>query len=466
VADLLAGLLKTITMSTHGDTVPLSFKWFRLAVFLIPASYGIKMILDVPQMIWVDPALLLAFMSLLLFLLERKSVPIHAVATLGLGFALIYTASAFLGAIFIPSWLGEAPVGAQIIFAEPVKLLLLLNFFSLAFVYAQESSLRRKMAYTLSVSAVLQLAVAILMVLAYYFPTSLTMPFQAYVDEYAARQSVWFGTTRIVRLAGTFWESPPFGLFMLGTFMVALLENRRKRSRLLRLASIFALLGLLGTISLQSLLGLLLFAGILLVGSQDIRPKSANKWALQGIVAIAASTALVPLFAVTAIELYRRIAPVWSSLDQPETLSGSFGERYFHLINGWDIVTSNVLNFLVGVGPRSYGFYTNFAVDRYAVTVTPQIMPIDILVGSGIIGLALFLGWLIYMLKILSFLPRFVGLAVWTGLLAANLTQATWKWPIVFFVLAFFLGQAQSSRTSCRSQHEPPSTQRPQAADL
>jgi hypothetical protein len=422
----------------------LAFFFFRLAVFFIPASFAIKFFIGLPEIIWLDPCLFIGLVALLFYLVENKTLPNSRIIGIGFLLVVIYFLSSFLNTMFAPSWFPEEAYTVQLLLAEPIKVMLNMIFFTLTFIYARDPNHRKTIVYWLGWSALLQLGLAVYLVAATYQPLPLPASFAEYTQNYAARQSLWFGDLRVTRLAGTFFESPPFGLFMFAVFLVTFYEATTSRSKQLYFFASVAFLGVLGSLSTQVLGGILAWGAVAVLGLLNLKPKSITRWLGNSAVVIGAVLALVPVIAYLIYSISSRIAIVERYLNHPERLfASSFGERFFHIFNVFDVVSQNLLNLLLGVGSR-YGFYVHQAFPVYPDTTTPQVVPVDVLSATGLIGLVLFVVWLLLMLKPLFFLPKLQGIAVWIGLVAAISTQATWKWTAFFFALAYFVGKSQT----------------------
>jgi hypothetical protein len=423
------------------STFSLAFFLFRLAIFFLPASYAIKFFMGLPDIVWLDPCLLIALVATLFYLVEVKKFPNAKVVGVGLLLVVVHFVSSFANTLFAPLWFSEEAFTAQLLLAEPIKLLLNINFFALTFVYAQDPERRRKMAYWLGWSALLQFVLAVYLVASTYISLPLPSSFSRYMQDYAFRQALWFDSLRVTRLGGTFIESPPFGLFMFGAFLVTFYEAVERRSRLFWVFASVALAGAMGSISTQVLGGVLAWGGVAVLGLLNLKRKTLERWLRNGFVIASALIALVPVVGYLVYAVASRMAIVERTLSNPEQLYGtSFGERFFHIFSVIDTVILNPLNFLFGVGSR-YGFYVSHRFDVYPVTTTPQVALMDVLGASGLVGLLLFTLWLLLMLPPLLKLPKLQGLAVWLGLIVAVATQATWKWTTFFFVLAYFVAK-------------------------
>lgn len=417
---------------------------FLVALFLLPITYAIKFILDVPDTLWVDPSLVLAFFAFVLHFVEAKKFTKSLAVGLGLVFTVYYFTSSALGVVTAPNWMPAEFYSAQNIFSEPAKLSLIFILFYLTFYYASKPRSRFLVANVFGATATLQFLIGCFMAAVFYLSLPLPLLLKTYIDQYAWRQSAWFGSFPLFRLGGTFIEAPPFGLYMLCAFMVSLYEYRQSKTKLQGLYSGISFLGVILSFSIQGLLGLGAFLGIFLLSRCKLKPKTLTRWFWNGTFLAVVLFLSLPFTFYLVFILSGKFNEVSRFDNAAAVKATSVGERYYHFANSLDILNAGPFNAAFGIGNRGYGFYANrLSNGVFPTTVVPQMLLTDIMVSSGLVGLALFSLWLLVVLAKLSTIPGYYGVAVWCGAVASNFAQANWKWAAFFVVLAFFLGVAR-----------------------
>ena len=138
-------------------------------------------------------------------------------------------------------------------------------------------------------------------------------------------------------------------------------------------------------------------------------------------------------------EVLARVDPY--SLDNID--NSSVGSRLFHADYGVSLLRADLIYFLAGVGPGMYGIHAA-ETGIFPESVTPQLVPIEIFVEVGILGLAASVAVISLVVRRLVVLGV-LGIAGVAGLLIATTAQADWRTAPVFFAFGFLLGVAEST---------------------
>ena len=259
-----------------------------------------------------------------------------------------------------------------------------------------------------------------------------------YLLAYATRQALYVGDNSIPRMAGTFDESPLFGLFMLSCFVVLILhlvKDHVGRGRGWVIAgSIAAGIGVIASFSDQVLLGL----AVLLVplAFQTIKlGKSAQR------------VAIVICLVSAGYVVEHSIAKSLSEAQTSVSIYGkSLGERAFHAGYAMTILTEEQSAIFFGIGPGRYGDYVS-TTGIFPSTVTPQVMPVEWAIGYGLIGFIAISAWLFQIFRRARLSLGILGIGAFAGLIVGNLFQARWLWEGWFFALAYLYAYTASAST-------------------
>ena len=392
---------------------------FVLALLLIPVSHGVKLMLGLK--LWIDPTLLLALAIFLLFGIRVRPWPSLMVVMAGFG-------CAYVGSLFL------APRGSDLqalnrIFQEPVRLALSMVTFWVALAFFEED--RQFSLKWLSVSIISQLLVAGCAALVLIGVLPAPRFIWSFLDiQYhgLSTQIVDVGPLVIPRLAGTFGEPSPFGLFMFSgliVFSLALLRETHN-SKWVRFGFVASLVGTLGSLSQQVLIGLLPFlTGLALA-------RGRKRFTLRAALVIV-TCALVP-YVVSRLMVQKEEAVL---LQGRHAFGSSGGERAFHAEYAYDLLRRGVVPWASGAGPGRYGEYvaeTGLLPD----TTTPQVALVEWAVGYGALGTVLIMVWL---WRVLGSGVRTYGLllgaSAFVALLLANMFQANWMSEAWFLALAY-----------------------------
>ncbi len=386
----------------------------------MPFTYGTKFALGLKNITWVDPTLVL---GLVVFILVLPSIKPRV--------TLLIVLSAFVGGAIgfvLLNISGSAPSAVYTALREPMRLALNMIFFWVSIDYFR--SRRALVIKWLAISVTIQMVLAAYLWLAAASLVPLFEPAATYARDYAIRQLIWFGNTPVMRLGGTFMESPPFGLFMFSAFVLfsTLLYKSRENLPWLRIGWAMSLIGLLGSLSDQIYLSLFFF--VMIGGASMMTGKSKM---------VARVVAIVVLLAISPYLIERISSKVTeaTSLKAYNAMGQSGGERIYHLQNSFELLTENLIRIPFGVGPGRYGAYAA-RTGVFPSTVTPQVTVVEWVVEHGLIGFCLFLYWL-WLIGVRAIRDYgLFGLAAVSALMIANLFQGNWKWEVWFLALSFF----------------------------
>lgn len=392
-----------------------------LALVLSPLSYAIKTIYDL-QFTWVDPCLVIGPAAAVL---PRWSWPavdrrIRALTIATLLFLGVYWLSASRAAA-----LARFPDSEP--YREPVRTLLAMLLGVACIRVMRTPAAVRRAAIVFGWTGVAEVFIAAYLLAALALPLPLPEVWRSYVLYYWAHQSVWAGAIVWPRLGGTFVESPPFGLYILGVLIVLRLGRRVARRHDApmpgRWMDTVLVLGLIGSLSTQVLAGAALW-GIILIAP---RLRSATMHARTRWLHGAGGIALLSVLALGGAYKYA------TGTRADVEYGTSVGERRAHAESAWRLFDGDPA---LGIGPGQFGQVEwRRTYGLYDKRVSPLSVFHELLADSGAIGLgaaAVFVGCL--MLLFLRGRHYWEGAAA-TALLAADAFQGNWRWPIVFIGL-------------------------------
>lgn len=396
---------------------------FALALLVMPASYSMKYFLGNLELIWVDPTLILGLLAFLFVGYRARN---------GWSGAVIVYAflAAFIGSMYLAPSLDREKSANYVIFVEPIRLALNVAWFWVCIEYW-----KRRPSFAvrwLSIAVIVQFFVALYLYLAMLELLPVPDLVALYLSIYKTRQLVWFGQIPVYRMAGTFFESPPFGLFMMSSFVVLALEligPRENHStglrKLVLTGAVLSLIGSIASLSDQVLLALVLLAlAFLFQRMKESSTAQAVIWAAIGFaVMIYAGTQLIRQWN------FAGSAP-------SEVYGHSMGERMFHTIYGLKLFLEEPAALITGIGPGRYGDYVS-RIGIFESTVVPGVTFIEWFVEWGIIGLVIIGCWLNGIAR--SARARFgqLGMAAVGALLVADMFQMNWKLESWFMALAY-----------------------------
>jgi hypothetical protein len=394
---------------------------YSVAVVAIPISVACKFLLGVTGAIWIDPTLILGLAALLAlaphwgdFLTGAMRL---AVAGTGLVFcvSLICTLSGLL--IRPPTFLYDA-------LREPLRLWLNLCWLvvSLWFLIHKPRVVLR----CSIIAVVFGLGTGIYLHLVAFTLAPAPAAVISYTRSYLLRQTLGFNGIPIPRMGGLFFESPPFGLFMLSMLVVLFFTREDRRlSKWTGFGITVAVLGMLFSLADQVLL-----AGA--VGLFSSLPHLGKK--RPGIVWPLVIFAAVAIFAFEFQSISGKNDS--STTGIVTRINGSsVGERGFHIHYGLSLLQSSPAATLFGIGPGRYGEYAS-ETGLFVNTVNIQTSEIELLVEWGVIGLTALVALLVCVMARAWEVHGMLGPGLLLSLILADSFQANWKYEAVFLAVA------------------------------
>lgn len=408
-----------------------------LICLLLPLSSATKALLGLPDGLpWIDPPLLLA--PLLLLYIPRARIPLAALLLLLAAFL-----AALHGALLAGLTLGGRQAPYDLV-REPFRLTLcLLLFVGVAHFARTRPGLVVRFIYA---SVVLQLAFAALVWLGSSRLLTLPGTLGPYAVDLGNRQALWLDSGAIARFAGSFPESPPFGLFMLSCFFVFYAARRLPGlRRITRSGLVASALGAVLSLSDQVViaLGVFLTWWLLKTLGRALTRRSARLLPL-----------LLPVALLCGAGLYsaQRVLAKFSEIGRsgPLVVATSGGERSFHTRYALALLGDQPSAALFGIGPGRYGEYA-VRTEFFPETVTIQVTPVEWWVEYGALGLAAVIFFLYAVWKSSRRALGSMAFVVMLSLLLGILFQANWKWSGWFVALAFLygLGQREANLKLC-----------------
>jgi hypothetical protein len=413
-------------------------KWlYALALLAMPLSYALKDIVGLVGITWVDPTLILGlavFFLVGLPMKEKMSLWVIGVAFL----------SAFTGMFLIRPSADRDKAALYVYYVEPIRLTLNIIWF---WVSIRLLKLDRKFVLRwLAICVVWEFSIACYLYAAFFDLVPVPEAAKIYLEIYKTRQAVYWGDLPIYRMAGTFIESPPFGLFMFSCFVIfvlALPGSGSKSNKGFRIWAIIgavcACLGSVASLSDQVLIAMLTLAFTFL-------------YAHKGRIGIARRVLWLSLVAMLAFYVANAVA----TKEKGESgLTGnpigeSIGERTFHARYGLGLFIEQPVSVITGIGPGRYGDYA-VRTGYFPGTVTIQTTAIEWAVEYGFLGVLVIGVWLfrIGSRAILGY--GIIGAGALAALLIANTFQSNWLWEFWFLALAFLYS---SVRAPTLGKHE------------
>ncbi len=401
---------------------------YAIATLLLPLTYATKLMLGYPQLIWINPTALLALFLFIAVLPDIKPK---------ITFYIIVSAviSACIGFIFLsPS--GGVGSALYMIAKEPIRTALNLIWF-----WVSLKMLKDDQAFVikwLAISVAAQLFIAFYLWFGVMDFVPLPSRIFDYLRTYAMAQIIWIDKIPIIRLTGTFTEGPPFGLFMLSSFVIfSLLFYKEKiRDRYVKIGLIASLIGVVGSLAMQILIGLVAYIAIGMLFAFKGRGSRPIK-----IAAVIIMLIVVPFLTSQVIKRFSNMP----SLRPHEAYGKGMAERVFHTIYAADLIIDNPKFIPFGLGPGRYGDYVS-KTGAFPPTVTPQVTFIDILIEFGVLGLILISWWLWLIANRSRKTYGYFGLSAFAGLIIANMFQGNWQWESWFLALAFLYVDSTSRK--------------------
>ncbi|HEX5422890.1 MAG TPA: hypothetical protein VFW94_05025 [Candidatus Acidoferrales bacterium] len=395
---------------------------FLLALFLMPFARTVKLV-DDPSISWIDPTLMLSVAAFFLVSWKIKVRP-------GIGLIALASVSAFLGVLLHRVDPSRPHAAWYIILRDPLALVTSLVWFWVCIRYF--ARLGALAARWLAASVITEMAISVYMYGAAFRLLPAPEGVQGYLRDYVARQVV-IGTGAlgvIPRMGGTYEEAPMFGLFMLSSLVVLVLALRQqslhgRRDSLLVIGAIVAAVGTFASLSGQAALGAVVFLAAM----------SSTKLLRSKVLRRVAALASLVLVGFGIQQLYARMK--YEQADSSGTVVGrTFVEREFHAEYAMKILGDEPMALFMGIGPGRYGDYAA-ETHLFPSSVVPGVIPVEWLVGYGVIGLIVICFWLRKIAQRAWQSFGRAGLAAFTALLLVIMFQNSWFWAPWFMALGF-----------------------------
>lgn len=402
---------------------------YALALLLMP--FALKPMLHT----WFHPTLMI---GLLIFFLLKA--PMNDKMALWVVVCAFLSASAGYFYMVVSPDRGEAPL--YTVYIEPIRLCFYMIWFWMS---AEFLSIKRSFVLRwLAISATLQLAIAVYLYLALYDLAPVPDIVGLYLSVYKLRQTVWFGDIPVYRMAGTFIESPPFGLFMFSCFVMFAIRLAKPKEvdsgaeeisgrRWARLGATVSLCGAIASMSDQVLLAVIVFGLSLYFGGLKKQKSSARRVA----EAVLGSAVLIGVAAYAVPQMTEKVNEAAStSAGEMDTRRKAGAERMFHIRYGFKLLLENPLAIFTGIGPGRYGDYA-VTTGQYPSDVPIQVTPVAWLVEYGLFGTMVIASWLWNITKKARAGYSVLAIGSCAGLVLANISQGGWMFDAWFLALAF-----------------------------
>jgi hypothetical protein len=418
--------------------------FYALALLLLPFSYAIKSMLLVFNIPWIDPGLIL---GLIAFVLTKARMPDRRAFWI-IGWAFV---AAFIGSFFLAvteHTVDRPRSPLYILYVEPLKLSLNIIWYWVSIKFITEK--RDFVIRWLAISVAIQFSIATYLCSTLYDLTPVPDTVALYLSLYRQRQTLWWGDMPIFRMAGTFDESPPFGLFMFGCFVIFALwlatdANSLKRHRKWAIfGAIVSGVGGFASLSDQIIVAFIIF-GVFWYSA--LRRRFGTRSGLYSIGEAILGVGL--LLGISGYTISRLVAKwqeaaSYQATKTTDVMGTSGAERAFHLRYGLEILGEFPLTIWTGIGPGRYGDYA-YRTGLFAPTVTIQNTPLNWLVEYGLVGTGLICAWLWNIHRVSRRAYGGLATAAMIALLLANLSQGNWLWEAWFLALAFLYSAGESS---------------------
>jgi hypothetical protein len=389
----------------------------------MPLCYALQDLFGLVGVTWIDPTLIL---GLAVFLLMGR--PVREKAPLWvLAFAFL---SAAIGASLLHASPDRDRAALYTYFVEPIRLTLNIIWFwvSLRFLRLDRKFVLRCLTFTVAWEFLL----SCYLYAAFYDLVPVPDSVKLYLAIYKSRQALSWGDWEVYRMAGTFLESPPFGLFMFCCLVILVLtlserdRNSDGRFRVLLVCgAVCAFLGTIASLSDQMLIALIAF-GFTFLLARTGRVGTGSR-----LLAAALAIALV-LYVGNALLSKSKVESAYTG----DPMGSSIGERTFHARYGLSLLAEQPASIVTGIGPGRYGDYA-VRTGFFPSTVTAQFTAVEWLVEYGLLGVFLIGVWLFRIGLRAVFRYGVVGAGALVALLFANMFQSNWMWESWFLALAF-----------------------------
>lgn len=406
-------------------------RWlYGLALLAMPLSYALKDLFGLEGVTWVDPTLIL---GVVIFLLT--GLPIKEKSSLWLiGFAFL---SAFTGMFLMHASPDREKSALNVYTVEPIRLALNIIWFWVSISFLKMD--RKFVLRWLAICVAWEFSLACYLYAAFYDLVPVPDAVKVYLEIYRTRQVVYWGDLPIYRMAGTFIESPPFGLFMFSCFVIFVLALSGTESKSDRgfgiwtsIGAVCAFFGTVASLSDQVLIALLT-VGFTLLFAHKGRNGIARRLLWSTLVA------MLVFYVANAVVTKGQSESGYSG----DPMGMSIGERSFHARYGLGLFLEQPASIAMGIGPGRYGDYA-VRTGYFPSTVTTQVTVVDWLVEYGFLGLFLIGVWLFRIGSRAVLVYGIVGGGALAALLTANTFQASWLWESWFLALAFLYSSVRT----------------------
>jgi hypothetical protein len=240
-------------------------------------------------------------------------------------------------------------------------------------------------------------------------------------------------------MAGTYIESPPFGLFMLCCFVILVLylqdlkEGHKERNLIVWASVGAAFIGVTMSLSDQVLIGLAIFGCSMIMRVPFARSRFFK----------ATSTVVLIIAVCYAV---RQVIFKWQlmSVTAPgDVFAQSASERWFHMKYAFMSLLENPASIITGIGPGRYGDYA-YRTGMFPSSVGIQVTPVEWIVEYGVVGLIVLSIWLGNIANKAWARYGWMGIGAFTALMVANAFQANWKWEGWFLAMAWFCANSNA----------------------
>jgi hypothetical protein len=411
------------------DRLSIAKAIYAVGLLAMPLTYGLRDLLGL-NFTWIDPTLIIALLVSLLLAVpipDRRAVWLVASSLL----------AALCGAMLISPATDRGKSALYIICMEPTRLALNILWYCVSIYFLRIS--RRFVLRWLVITISVQFAIATYLYLALCDLVPAPDLLQVFLYIYKIRQTVWISDVPVYRMAGTFFESPPFSLFMFCCFVVCVLawlqsEDRGDRRWLLWGAGL-SFTGAVMGLADQVLLAIPLFGFGLL-------PRMARRGRMYKLLPTAL---LLIVIAGAGAFLIQKLGS--TKVIGQDIYANSIAERSFHVRYGLSLFEEEPISSIFGIGPGRYGDYAG-RTGIFPSTVTIQVTAVEWIVEYGILGCIVIGVWLnsIARRSITAF--GWLGISALGGLVFADMFQGNWKWESWFFAMAFLYTSGDHSLRS------------------
>lgn len=414
----------------------------------MPFSYALKHMLQLISVTWLPPTLVLGFLIFVLLkapMRDRFAVWVVVYAFFG----------ATVGSFFMAVSSDRGKSTLYVIYLESIRLFLYMTWYwvSLEFLRTRRAFVLRWLAIAVS----FQFLLASYLYLGLYDLVPVPDVVAMYLSAYKLRQTLWFGDTAIYRMAGTFIESPPFGLFMFSCFVVFAVRlarlgvvdeahEKNEEKGWAYLGATVALVGAIASLSDEVLLALIVFGLLSYLGA---RTTSARRNWVRRSADVAVGTVLLVVIAAYVLPRVMEKGTEAAATSQTDNyVIGQPGaERMFHMRYGLRLLLENPLAVWTGIGPGRYGDYA-VRTGQFTSYVPIQVTPVAWFVEYGILGTTLILSWIWSISKRARRTYGFLAVGACAALLVSNVAQGDWLWEAWFLALAYLYCAGRDDATA------------------